>query len=82
MKTYQTTVMWDTTLTDIECVNSQYAPLELQGLVSHAKKVSGTAPDAVAGKFAQGATILNLVTGEWYRNTGTTDLPIWTVWSV
>lgn len=82
MKTYQTTVTWDLTLTDIVCTNSQYAPLDLQGLVTEAKKVSGTVPDAVVGKYAPGATVLNLVTGEWYRNTGSTVLPVFQVWPI
>lgn len=71
--------MWDLTLTDIFCINSQYAPLALQGLVVQAYKVSGTVPAATPDKFAPGAEILNLLTGVWYRNTGTTALPVWTV---
>ncbi len=80
MKEFQTNVMWDLTLTDIFCTNSQYAPLALQGLVYKASKVSGTIPDAVVGKYAPGATVLNLLTGVWYRNTGTTLLPVFEVW--
>lgn len=82
MKEFQTNVMWDLTLTDIVCTNSQYAPLALQGLITHASKVSGTVPDAVAGKYAPGATVQNIATGVWYRNTGTTSSPVFTVWPI
>lgn len=82
MKQFQTSVMWDLTLTDIVCTNSQYAPLEQQGLVKHASKVSGTIPDAVAGKYAPGATVENLITGVWYRMTGSTASPVFTVWPI
>ena len=79
---FQTSVMWDLTLTDIECVNSGYAPSEFEGLVTHAKKVSGTVPDAVADKYTTTATIENLDTGVIYRNTGSTAVPVWTVWPI
>lgn len=82
MKEFQTNVMWDLTLTDIVCTNSQYAPLALQGLITRASKVSGTVPDAVAGKYAPGATVLNLVSGVIYRNTGSTATPVFTVWPI
>ncbi len=74
--------MWDLTLTDIYAVNSGYAPLELEGLVYKASKVSGTVPDAVAGKYVPGAAVQNLVTGVWYRNTGSTASPVFTVWAI
>ncbi len=80
MKEFQTNVMWDLTLTDIYCTNSQYAPLPLQGLVTHASKVSGTVPAAIAGKYAPGADVLNILTGIRYRNTGTTASPAFSVW--
>lgn len=82
MKQYQTNVDWDLTLTDIVCVNSQAASGVFQGLVTHATKVSGTVPDAVAGKYTQGASVQNVATGVWYRNTGTTASPVFTVWAV
>lgn len=85
MKTYQSTVIWDETLIDVECTNSGSAsglPLELQGLVVSAKKMSGTTPDTVIGVYAQGATVLNLATGVWYRNTGTTATPVFSVWAI
>ncbi len=82
MKMYQSTVQWDLTLTDIVCTNSGYAPLALEGLVVHASKVSGTIPDAKVGKYAPGATVHNILTGEWYRNTGTTLLPVFSVWPI
>ncbi len=74
--------MWDLTLTDIECLNSSYAPLGMEGLVKHAVKVSGTVPDAKIGKYLPGATVHNAFTGVWYRNTGTTLLPVMTVWPI
>lgn len=82
MKMFQTTVMWDTTLTDIVATNSQFAPQDLQGLVTHASKVSGTVPTAVANKYAPGATVHNILTGVWYRNTGSTASPVFTVWPI
>lgn len=82
MKEFQTSVVWDLTLTDITAVNSQAASLGFQGLVTHAVKVSGTNPDAVAGKYTQGASVHNVATGVWYRNTGTTASPVFTVWAV
>ncbi len=82
MKQFQTNVMWDLTLTDIMCVNSGYAPAEFEGLVTHATKVSGTVPDAVAGKYALGASVHNIASGVWYRMTGSTASPAWTVWAV
>lgn len=84
MKQFQTNVMWDLSLTDIECVNSGYAPSEFEGLVKHAVKVSGTVPDAVAGvgRYTRGASVQNIATGVWYRNTGTVLLPVFTVWAV
>lgn len=81
-KLFQTNVMWDLSITDIEATNSSYAPLDLQGLITHASKVSGTVPDAVSGKYAPGATIQNLATGVWYRNTGNTVSPVWTIWPI
>lgn len=82
MKEFQTNVLWDLTLTDIECVNSQYAPADYQGLVKHAVKVSGTVPASIAGKYVLGASVHNIATGVWYRMTGTTASPAWTVWAV
>ncbi len=82
MKEFQTNVMWDLTLTDIICTNSQYLPLELQGLVTHATKFEGTVPDAIAGKYTQGASVQNILTGVWYRNTGTTASPVFEVWAL
>lgn len=82
MKTYQTNVMWDLTLTNIYCSNSQYGPLESQGLVVSAEKFEGTVPDAVPGKYLPGATVKNTLTGVWYRNTGSTLSPVFTVWPI
>lgn len=82
MKEFQTNVMWDLTLTNIVCVNSQSPSGEFQGLVTSAVKLSGTTPDAVAGKYTQGATVQNVATGVWYRNTGTTASPVFTVWAI
>lgn len=82
MKEFQTNVMWDLTLTDIVCTNSQYAPQDLQGLVKSASQVSGTTPTATTGKFAPGATIHNILTGVWYRNTGSTASPVFSVWAI
>lgn len=80
MKTYQSTVQWDLTLTDIEAISSHSTNGDYQGLVIRATKVSGTVPDAVVGKYAQGAKIINVVTGVWYRMTGTTASPVWTAY--
>lgn len=82
MKEFQTSVMWDTSLTSIVAVPQHSANGDFQGLVTSAVKVSGTVPDAVAGKYAQGATVLNVATGVWYRNTGTTTSPVFSVWVI
>jgi hypothetical protein len=82
MKTYQTNVVFDETLTDIVAINSQAPSGDFQGLVTHAVKLSGTVPDAVAGVYALGASVHNVATGVWYRNTGTTASPVFTVWAV
>ncbi len=78
MKEFQTNVMWDLTLTDIECLNSQSPTGDVQGLVKRAIKLSGTVPDAVVGKYIPGALVVNSATGVWYRNTGTTASPVFT----
>ncbi len=73
MKEFQTNVMWDLNLTDIFCVNSQYAfPLEIQGLVYQANYLVSGTPTDVNGKYVPGARVYNLVDGHWYRNSGTT----------
>lgn len=71
--------MWDLTLTSIECLPSQSFVGDFQGLVISAIKTSGTVPDAIAGKYAQGAWVRNVATGVWYKMTGTTASPAFTV---
>lgn len=82
MKEFQTGVMWDLTLTNIVAIPQIATNGDFQGLVTGAVKVSGTVPDAVAGKYAQGAAVHNVATNVWYRNTGTTASPVFTVWAV
>lgn len=82
MKEFQTSVMWDLSLTSIEAIPSQAANGVFQGLVTKAVKVSGTVPTAVAGKYVPGAAVHNAATGVWYRNTGSTASPVFSVWAL
>ena len=68
---YQTTVDWDSTLTDLGYTSDGY--------VESAVKTTTGAPTATAGKFITSAQILNKVSGITYTNTGTTASPVWSV---
>lgn len=68
---YQTTVDWDSTLTDLGYTSDGY--------VESAVKTTTGAPTATAGKFITAAQILNKVSGITYTNTGTTASPVWSV---
>jgi hypothetical protein len=83
MKQFQNSVAWDLTLAMIECLPSgNGVPSALEGLCVGAKKFSGTVPDAVVGVYAPGAAVHNVVTGVWYRMTGTTNSPAFSVWAL
>ena len=68
---YQTTVDWDSTLTDLGYTSDGY--------VESAVKTTTGAPTATAGKFITAAQILNKVSGITYTNTGTTASPVLSV---
>lgn len=66
---YQTSVPWDSTLTDLGYTSDGY--------VESAVKTTTGAPTATAGKFIPAAQILNKVSGITYTNTGSTASPTW-----
>ena len=66
---YQTSVPWDSTLTDLGYTSDGY--------VESAVKITTGAPTATAGKFIPAAQIKNKVSGITYTNEGTTASPVW-----
>lgn len=73
---YQTVVDWDVNLRDVWFTDADTLPTALQGLVKSGIYITAGAPTATAGKFIPGAIVQNAVTGDVYRNQGSTATPI------
>ncbi len=76
---YRTNVSWDTSLRDLQFLDSTNPDPTLNGLVQSAVKTTTGAPTATAGYFMPGAIIQNAVDGTFYVNTGTTAAPVFTI---
>lgn len=74
---YQTVVDWDVNLRDVLFTDADTLPEALQGLVKGGVYITAGAPTVVAGKYIPGAIVQNAVTGDVYRNQGSTAVPNW-----
>lgn len=80
MRYFKTNVDWDTSLRDLSFTSVIASmPTGFQGLVIECLKITTGAPTATVGKFAKGAKCYNIFDGTWYKMTGTTAAPAWTL---
>lgn len=77
---YKQVVNWDISLIDVAFLGSeQSVPLALKGLAISAVKTTTGAPATPTMQWAPSAQVYNTFDATWYRMTGTTASPAWTL---
>lgn len=76
---YQTTVIWDPSLVNLETLPTVLPNSKLNELVLRAVKITTGAPAATPNRFVPGAIIVNAYDANEYQNVGTTASPVWSL---
>lgn len=74
---YQTEVPFDANLKDAGFTSDSLSGTIIGSFVVNGVYITAGAPIVVAGFYAPGALIQNVVDGNVYRNSGTTAAPVW-----